>query len=108
MDVRALDAARAYGANLARLQEANAPAAEDSQKSHTGKAGFAQMVESLAGSATEALSEAERVSALAVAGKADIVDVTTAVANAEMVLETVSTVRDRVIQAYQEIMRMPV
>ncbi len=108
MDVRALDAARAYGANLARLQEADAPAARDSQASQTGKAGFAQMVESLAGSAVNALNEAERVSALAVAGKADIVDVTTAVANAEMVLETVSTVRDRVIQAYQDIMRMPV
>ncbi|RMF71194.1 MAG: flagellar hook-basal body complex protein FliE [Alphaproteobacteria bacterium] len=108
MDVRALDAARAYGANLTRLQEGNASTAGETGEARTGRTGFAQMVESLAGSAVGALNEAERVSALAVAGKADIVDVTTAVANAEMVLETVSTVRDRVIQAYQEIMRMPV
>ncbi len=108
MDVRALDAARAYGANLARLQEGNGPDSHAAGEAQTGRTGFARMVESLAGSALGALNEAERVSALAVAGKADIVDVTTAVANAEMVLETVSTVRDRVIQAYQDIMRMPV
>ena len=47
-------------------------------------------------------------SARAVAGQAEMVDVVTAVSNAEMVLETVTTVRDRVISAYQEIMRMPI
>lgn len=107
MDMRALDAVRAYGASLARLDDAAAP--ERAAGSAPGeKGGFAEMVESLAGSAVGALNEAEKVSALAVAGKADLVDVTTAIANAEMVLETVSTVRDRVIQAYQDIMRMPI
>jgi len=51
---------------------------------------------------------AETVSAGAVAGNADLVDVVTAVSNAEMVLESVTAVRDRVISAYQEIMRMPI
>ncbi|RMF14984.1 MAG: hypothetical protein D6757_05390 [Alphaproteobacteria bacterium] len=66
------------------------------------------MVEQIADQATEALAGSEAVSAKAVAGKADLVDVVTAVSNAEMVLETVTTVRDRVIQAYQDIMRMPI
>ncbi len=39
-------------------------------------------------------------------GKAPLVDVVTAVASAEASLETVMAVRDQVIQAYQEIMRM--
>jgi len=38
----------------------------------------------------------------------NIVDVVTAVAEAETTLQTVVTVRDKVITAYQEIMRMPI
>ena len=44
----------------------------------------------------------------AAAGKADIVDVVTAVAESEAALETLVAVRDRVIAAYEEIMRMPI
>ena len=41
-------------------------------------------------------------------GKAELVDVVTAVSSAEASLETVMAVRDQVISAYQEIMRMPI
>jgi flagellar hook-basal body complex protein FliE len=34
--------------------------------------------------------------------------VVTAVTNAELTLETVVAVRDRVVQAYQDILRMPI
>ena len=44
----------------------------------------------------------------AVAKKADVVDVVTAVANAELTLETVMNIRDRVMSAYQEIIKTPV
>jgi flagellar hook-basal body complex protein FliE len=43
-----------------------------------------------------------------VQGKADLVDVVTAVSSAEASLETVMAIRDQVINAYQEIMRMPI
>lgn len=47
--------------------------------------------------------------ALAVAGgKANVVDVVTAVAESETALQTLVAVRDRVISAYEEIMRMPI
>jgi flagellar hook-basal body complex protein FliE len=42
------------------------------------------------------------------AGKADLVDVVTSVASAETSLETVMSIRDQVISAYQEILRMPI
>ena len=46
---------------------------------------------------------------LAVAGgQGDIVDVVTAIAAAETQLQTVIAVRDQVISAYQEILRMPI
>ena len=51
---------------------------------------------------------AETKAASAVQGKGDLVDVVTAVNSAEMSLETVVAIRDRVIAAYQDIMRMPI
>jgi len=50
---------------------------------------------------------AEQASLSAVAGKADIREVVAAVGNAEMTLQTVVNIRDKVISAYSEIMRMP-
>ena len=44
----------------------------------------------------------------AIQGKGDLVDVVTAVQAAEMSLETVVAIRDKVIAAYQDIMRMPI
>lgn len=41
-------------------------------------------------------------------GKGELVDVVTAVNAAEMTLETVVAIRDKVIAAYQDIMRMPI
>jgi flagellar hook-basal body complex protein FliE len=41
-------------------------------------------------------------------GKANIVDVVTAVAETEVAIETMVSVRDRMIAAYEEIMRMPI
>jgi flagellar hook-basal body complex protein FliE len=44
----------------------------------------------------------------AITGKADLNDVIVAVNDAEMTLQTVVGLRDRMIQAYQEILRMPI
>ena len=41
-------------------------------------------------------------------GKADPVDVVTAVSQSELAVQGMVAVRDRVISAYQEIMRMPI
>lgn len=41
-------------------------------------------------------------------GKANIVDVVTAVSETEVAIDAVVAVRDKVITAYEEIMRMPI
>ncbi|MGA7971506.1 MAG: flagellar hook-basal body complex protein FliE [Pseudolabrys sp.] len=41
-------------------------------------------------------------------GKSDMVDVATAVSQTEVAIDAVVAVRDKVIAAYQEIMRMPI
>lgn len=70
--------------------------------------GFGTMLQEALQNTVDAARQSEAVSAAAVAGKADVTDVVTAVTNAEMALDTVVTIRDRVISAYQEIMRMPI
>jgi len=51
---------------------------------------------------------AETASARQVAGKGDLIDVVTAVGAAETALDTVVAVRDRMVNAYSEIMRMQI
>ena len=59
-------------------------------------------------SVSQAGSSAEGAITNAAMGKADLVDVVTAVAAAEATMETVVAVRDEVIKAYNDIMRMPI
>jgi flagellar hook-basal body complex protein FliE len=51
---------------------------------------------------------ADAQSASAIAGGGNITDVVAAVSKAELALQTTVTIRDRVVQAYQDIMRMPI
>ena len=41
-------------------------------------------------------------------GKANVVDMVTALSETEIAIESMVTIRDRVISAYEEIMRMPI
>jgi flagellar hook-basal body complex protein FliE len=69
---------------------------------------FADMVRDVAESAIEAGENAERLSAAAIQDKAELTEVVTAITNAEVTLQTVVAVRDRIISAYQQILRMPI
>jgi flagellar hook-basal body complex protein FliE len=44
----------------------------------------------------------------AISGSGNLTDVVTALSRAEMTLQTVTAIRDRVVQAYQDIMKMPI
>ena len=70
--------------------------------------GFADILKSAAGDALGAVKSGEAESLKAVTGKADLNAVTQAVGNAEVALQAVVAVRDRVIQAYQDITKMPI
>jgi flagellar hook-basal body complex protein FliE len=52
--------------------------------------------------------EAEAKSMQAMTGQGNILDVVSAVSKAELSLQTTLAVRDRVVAAYQDIMRMPI
>lgn len=73
-----------------------------------GSLDFGAVLQSALGNVAEAGHKAEKQAMSAAAGKADMVDVVTAVAESEAALETLVAVRDRVIAAYEDIMRMPI
>jgi flagellar hook-basal body complex protein FliE len=73
-----------------------------------GGGGFGDLLKSVMTDAMKASKNAETQMANQVQGKAQLVDVVTAVSAAESSLETVMAIRDQVITAYQEILRMPI
>jgi flagellar hook-basal body complex protein FliE len=54
------------------------------------------------------ISQGEQAASQQVSGKANIVDVVNSVNAAELTLDTVVAVRDKVVAAYQSIMSMPI
>jgi flagellar hook-basal body complex protein FliE len=69
---------------------------------------FGDLLKQSVDGAVDSLKAGEAVTLKAATGKADITEVVTAMNNAEMTLQTVTAVRDRVISAYQSILQMPI
>lgn len=101
LTVRPSDAATAYRAVDAG-HFATSPGA-----GVAGAGGFGNVLQSAIADAVALGREAETRSAQAIAGTGDLTDVVTAVSKAELTLQTAMAVRDRVVQAYQEILKMP-
>jgi flagellar hook-basal body complex protein FliE len=97
-------AANAYAA-LARLTN---PSASRGTGAEGGEGNFGSLLKNALGAVAEAGQTSDRQAQAMVAGKANIVDVVTAVAETEVAVEALVSVRDKVIQAYEEIMRMPI
>lgn len=94
-------ASAAYGATQ---KLPTLPAGADKAQGST----FADMVESGIESFLDSQHSAEELSKQAVIGKADINDVILATQNADVALGAVVAIRDKVVQAYQDILRMAI
>ncbi len=99
-------ASAAYGA-MQKLGADSVGPADGVNKASSGGS-FADL---LAGSIEKSIGvqkQAEQLSSDAALGKADINEVILAVQNADVVLNTVVAVRDKVVSAYQDILRMSI
>ena len=98
----ALAAARAYGATQAlptqALPSINA----------TNSGGFGEQLANVMGQATRDITAFDQKAAAMAHGKADLVEVVQVIQEAEAALETVVALRDKVVQAYEEVMRMTI
>jgi flagellar hook-basal body complex protein FliE len=98
------------GATNQALAAYRAAAGEINGKATSSAAttGFDALLQAELQQAVGALQQAEATSIAGVTGGASIQEVVEAVTAAELSLQKVTAVRDRVITAYQEIMRMPI
>lgn len=85
-------------------------AVKPGMEARTGAPGksFETLVSEVADEVAKTGGEAEKQTVQAMTGKADLNQVVMAVASADIAVQTVVAVRDKVIQAYQEILRMPI
>ena len=98
-------AANAY-ANLARVLE-NTGAGAGKSTEASGQS-FASMLKDAVGSVMESGRKSDAQTVAMAAGKANVMDVVTAVADTDVAVSTLVSVRDRVIAAYEDIMKMPI
>jgi len=99
-------AANAY-ANLARVLE-NSGAAKGSEASGQPGQSFASLLKDAVGSVMESGRKSDAQAVAMASGKANVMDVVTAVADTDVAVSTLVSVRDRVIAAYEDIMKMPI
>lgn len=102
-------AAGAY-ARLARMTDPAAGLAKPGAVSDVAGDGpsFGKMLKDALGSVVEAGRASDAQSRALVTGKANIVDVVTAVAETETAVQALVSVRDKMINAYEEIIRMQI
>jgi flagellar hook-basal body complex protein FliE len=94
----------------AYAKAARGPGAQGMEARDDGEAGggFADLVKSALREAGRIAEESEQMSIQGIQDRADLNQVITAVAEAEVTLQTVVTIRDKVLEAYKEIVRMPI
>ena len=100
-------AANAY-ASLARLTDPQQGLAKAAAGEGSSGPSFAAMLKEAVNSINQTSRAADLQSQAMAAGKANIVDVVTAVAETEVAIDALVSVRDKVISAYEEIMKMPI
>jgi flagellar hook-basal body complex protein FliE len=103
-----LAAANAY-ANIARLSaditRASLPAPGAAP---AGATSFSSVLKEAIGSVAALGHKSDTQARAMVNGKSNVVDVVTAVAETEVAIDAVVAVRDKVIAAYEDIMKMPI
>jgi len=93
-------AANAY-ANMAKV-------ATDAPVEGAKGPSFMDLIKEVATDSIQTMQAGEKMSAQAITGKANLTDVVEATTAAELTMQTVVAIRDKMLGAYQDIMRMPI
>ena len=105
-------AGAAYRAAAAAIGSAQGPGAPAALQPSPGAAGgigsFGDVLERTVQGGLQQIRAADTASQQGLTGQAGATEVVLAVAKAELALQTAVAVRDRVVAAYQEVMRMPI
>ena len=90
-------------ANLGKLRDGGAGGSAEA-----GGPSFSSLLTDAIGSVAEAGRKSDAETVAMAAGKANVMDVVTAVAETDVAVSTLVSVRDRVIQSYEDIMKMSI
>jgi len=96
-------AANAY-ASLARIMDSGGAG----KGSEAGGPSFGAILKDAIGGVLDAGKKSDAQTVGMASGKANVMDVVTAVAETDVAVSTLVSVRDRVIQSYEDIMKMPI
>ncbi len=88
-----------------RVEQSDQPGIAPSEQPGTG---FGAMLQRAIGGAINAGESADAQAMQAISGGGNLTEVVTAVSRAELALQSATAIRDRVVQAYQDIMKMPI
>jgi flagellar hook-basal body complex protein FliE len=100
-------AANAYSA-LAKLGSETANIASGLGNAPGSGPDFGSILKDVIDAVSQAAQKSDAQSQAVAAGKANMVDVVTAVAETETTVQTLVSVRDKVIAAYEDILKMPI
>jgi Flagellar hook-basal body protein len=101
-------AAAAYGNASRLISQAAKPQADLTATAPSAGGNFAELLAQNVQGVVDQGKVADQMALDMVSGKANVVDMVTALSETEMAIESMVTIRDRVISAYEEIMRMPI
>lgn len=105
--IAATKAAQAYQSAVKTGVVSNNVSGSEAQRAAGSTGEFSDLVKSALLQAKEIGQRGEQQSLKGVTDRTDLNKVVTAVAEAELTLQTVVSIRDKVIDAYKEILRMP-
>ena len=103
-----ISAAAAYASVAKMSADPTAALAKGAGLGGSSETSFTSVLKDAISAVNEAGRKSDAQSRAAVNGKANMVDVVTAVTETEVAIDAVVAVRDKMIQSYEEIMRMPI
>jgi flagellar hook-basal body complex protein FliE len=106
MPIPTAAAANAY-ASLARMGEQTTSIGRAAATDSAGP-NFSGILKDVINAVSDSAKKSDMQSQAVAAGKANMVDVVTAVAETETAVQTLVSVRDKVIAAYEDILKMPI
>ena len=101
-------AAAAYGNASRLINQAAKPQADLTATAPAAGGNFADLLAQNVQGVVDQGRQADQMALDMVSGKANVVDVVTAISQTELAMESMVAIRDKVISAYEEIMRMPI
>jgi len=100
-------AANAYAA-LAKIRDDTANITGGLGKSQDSGPNFGSILKDVMNAVSAAAQNSDTQAQAVAAGKANMVDVVTAVADTDTAFQTLVSVRDKVIAAYEDVLKMPI